>query len=98
LACALAADTPTIIAKTLSPAIKARFISLPPFRQTNATLFIGSINNNKIKEADARGRPIFLVLPRKIFINARSFFPPGTGRPARITAGSAMWPAAFSRE
>jgi len=46
LACAFAADTPTIIAKTLSPAIKARFISLPPFRPTNATLFIGSINNN----------------------------------------------------
>jgi hypothetical protein len=76
----LAADTPTIIAKTLSPAIKARFISLPPFRQRNATLFIGSINNNKIKEADARGRLIFLVLPRKIFINARSFSPAGTGR------------------
>jgi hypothetical protein len=59
LACAFAADTPTINAKTLKPPIKARFIRLPPFRQRNATLFIGSINNNKIKEADGRGRPIF---------------------------------------
>jgi hypothetical protein len=46
LACAFAAETPTINAKTLSPPIKARFIRLPPFRQENATLFIGSINNN----------------------------------------------------
>src|SRR5262249_15430611 len=73
LACAFAADTPTIIAKTLKPAIKARFIRTPPFRQENATLFIGSINNNKIKEADGRGRPIFGSRPGKIFINAASF-------------------------
>jgi hypothetical protein len=46
----LAADTPTIIAKTLSPPIKARFISLPPFGQEHATIFIGSITGNKIKE------------------------------------------------
>src|SRR5262245_22017303 len=65
LACALAADTPTIIAKTLNPAIKARFIRTPPFRQENATLFIGSINNNKIKEADGRGRRIFGAVPGK---------------------------------
>src|SRR5262249_28499578 len=65
LACALAADTPTIIAKTLNPAIKARFIRTPPFRQENATLFIGSINNNKIKEPDGRGRPIFGAVPGK---------------------------------
>src|SRR6516225_3102700 len=65
LACAFAADTPTIIAKTLKPPIKARFIRTPPFRQENATLFIGSINNNKIKEADGRGRPIFGAVPGK---------------------------------
>jgi hypothetical protein len=50
LAWALAADTPTIIAKTLSPPIKKRFISLPPFGQEHATIFIGSITGNKIKE------------------------------------------------
>jgi hypothetical protein len=49
----LAADTPTIIAKTLSPPIKARFIILPPFGQEHATLFIGSITGNKIKEIRA---------------------------------------------
>src|SRR5262249_32839556 len=65
LACAFAADTPTIIAKTLKPPIKARFIRAPPFRQENATLFIGSINNNKIKGADGRGRPIFGAVPGK---------------------------------
>src|SRR5262249_5843598 len=65
LACALAADTPTIIAKTLKPPIKARFIRTPPYRQENATLFIGSINNNKIKEADGRGRRIFRACPGK---------------------------------
>jgi hypothetical protein len=53
LAWALAADTPTIIAKTLSPPIKARFIILPPFGQEHATLFIGSITGNKIKEVRA---------------------------------------------
>jgi hypothetical protein len=49
----LAADTPTIIAKMLSPPIKARFIILPPFGQEHATLFIGSITGNKIKEIRA---------------------------------------------
>src|SRR5262249_55545141 len=63
LACAFAADTPTINAKTLKPPIKARFIRTPPFRQENATLFIGSINNNKIKEADGRRRRIFRACP-----------------------------------
>jgi hypothetical protein len=53
LACALAADTPTIIARTLNPPIKACFISLPPFGQENATLFIGSITGNKVKAASA---------------------------------------------
>src|SRR6516162_3290340 len=65
LACAFAADTPTIIAKTLNPPTKARFIRAPPFRQENATLFIGSINNNKFKEADGRRRRIFGAVPRK---------------------------------
>jgi hypothetical protein len=54
LAWALAADTPTIIAKTLSPPIKARFISSPPFGQEHATIFIGNITGNKIKEVRAR--------------------------------------------
>src|SRR6516165_5441441 len=65
LACAFAADTPKIIAKTLKPPIKARFIRTPPFRQENATLFIGSINNNKFKEADGRRRRIFGAVPGK---------------------------------
>src|SRR5215471_19517671 len=65
LACALAADTPTINAKTLNPPIKARFIRAPPFRQENATLFIGSINNNKFKEEDGRRRRIFGAVPGK---------------------------------
>src|SRR5262245_52992395 len=65
LACAFAADTPTINAKMLNPPIKACFITAPPFRQGNATLFIGSINNNKIKDADGRRRPIFEAVPGK---------------------------------
>src|SRR5262249_14365454 len=65
LACAFAADTPTIIAKTLNPPIKACFITAPPFGQGNATLFIGSINNNKIKEADGRRRRTFKAVPGK---------------------------------
>src|SRR5262245_2718207 len=65
LACAFAADTPTINAKTLNPPIKARFIRAPPFRQENATLFIGSINNNKFKEEDGRRRRIFGAVPGK---------------------------------
>ena len=70
LAWALAADTPTIIAKTLSPPIKARFIILPPFGQEHATIFIGSIAGNKIKEASACGTPIFRTCRGKIRINA----------------------------
>src|SRR6516162_3671913 len=80
LACAFAADTPTTNAKTLNPPIKARFIRAPPFGQENATLFIGSINNNKIKEClDAD----FQRDSGKIFINAASFVPgkePSRGR------------------
>jgi hypothetical protein len=53
LACALAAVTPTIMAAALNPPIKTRFITSPPFGQENATLFIGSITGNKIKEASA---------------------------------------------
>src|SRR5262249_49099173 len=34
-------------------------------RQENATLFIGSINNNKFKEADGRRRRIFGAVPGK---------------------------------
>jgi len=78
LACAFAAETPTIIAKTLNPPIKACFIRLPPFRQEHATLFIGSINNHKIKEADARDRRIFPATPGKIFINAAACSLAGT--------------------
>jgi len=75
LACAFAAVTPTIIAKTLKPPIRTCFIRAPPFGQGNATLFIGSINNNKIKEADGAREADFQSLPGKIFINAASFDP-----------------------
>src|SRR5260370_19277498 len=70
LAWALAADTPTIIAKTLSPPIKARFIILPPFGQEHATIFIGSITGNKIKEASACRTRISRYVGGKILINA----------------------------
>src|SRR5216683_813661 len=69
LAWALAADTPTIIAKTLSPPIKARFIILPPFGQEHATIFIGSITGNKIKEASACRTRISRYVGGKIRIN-----------------------------
>src|SRR5215467_3734337 len=78
LACAFAADTPTINAKTLNPPIKARFIRTPPFRQENATLFIGSINNNKIKEADRRRRRIFRACPGKSSSTPPHLLPAGT--------------------
>src|SRR5215469_2489986 len=70
LACALAADTPTIIARTLNPPIKACFISLPPFGQENATLFIGSITGNKVKAARGCGTQISGHRRGKIRINA----------------------------
>src|SRR5262249_25304725 len=75
LACAFAADTPTINAKALNPPIKARFIKAPPFRQENATLFIGSINNNKIKKAEPFREAGFQSGSRKIFVKAASFVP-----------------------
>src|SRR5262252_869542 len=78
LACALAAETPTINAKTLNRPIKARCIRTPPFRQENATLFIGSINNNKIKEPDGRGRPIFGAVPGKSSSTPPHLLPAGT--------------------
>jgi hypothetical protein len=81
LAWALAADTPTIIAKTLSPPIKARFIILPPFEQEHATLFIGSISGNKIKEASACRTRISRHVAGKIRINA------GVLEPAKVLRG-----------
>jgi len=68
----LAADTPTIIARTLNPPIKTRFITSPPFRQENATLFIGSITGNKVKEARACGTQISGHPGGKIRINANA--------------------------
>src|SRR5262249_21093699 len=91
LACAFAADTPTINAKTLNPPIKARFIRAPPFRQENATLFIGSINNNKIKEADTRRRRIFRACPGK------SSSTPPHSFPARNPAADDFGVPAFVR-
>src|SRR5258708_17586501 len=81
LAWALAADTPTIIAKTLSPPIKARFIILPPFGQEHATIFIGSITGNKIKEASACRTRISRYVGGKIRINA------GVLEPAKVPPG-----------
>src|SRR5262245_25276237 len=83
LAWALAADTPTIIARALNPPSKACFITLPPFGQENATLFIGSITGNKIKEASARRKRISGHLGGKIRINA------GVPASAVLPAGSA---------
>src|SRR5262245_41377276 len=80
LAWALAADTPTIIARALNPPSKACFITLPPFGQENATLFIGSITGNKIKEASARRKRISGHLGGKIRINAG--VPAGVSLPA----------------
>src|SRR5262249_15995209 len=80
LAWALAADTPTIIARALNPPSKVCFITLPPFGQENATLFIGSITGNKIKEASARRKRISGHLGGKIRINAG--VPAGVSLPA----------------
>src|SRR6266540_6222853 len=91
LACAFAAVTPTIIAKTLKPPIRTCFIRAPPFRQGNATLFIGSINNNKIKGADGRGTPIFRDIREK-----SSSTPPHL-IPARNSAADDLCGTAFVR-
>jgi|SRR6478672_5530244 hypothetical protein len=58
-ACAFAAVTPAMNAKALKPPIKASFITSPPFRQKTATVFIGSINERKIKEARPASAGIF---------------------------------------
>jgi hypothetical protein len=75
LACAFAACIPTIIAKTLKPPIRTCFIRTPPFRQENATLFIGSINNHKIKEADAPPEADFSEASREKSSSTRLLVP-----------------------
>src|SRR5262249_46098835 len=51
LACAFAADTPTIIAKTLQPPIRTCFIQVPPFGSTG--------------EGNDRVRPMFQLCRRR---------------------------------
>src|SRR5262252_2449394 len=51
LACAFAADTPTIIAKTLKPPIRTCFIRVPPFGSTG--------------EGNDRVRPVFQLCRRR---------------------------------
>jgi hypothetical protein len=51
------------MAAALNPPIKTRFISLPPFGQENATLFIGSITGNKVKEAKVMRAADFRTSP-----------------------------------
>jgi hypothetical protein len=69
LAWAFAAVTPTIMAKPLKLPIKASFISCPPFRQTSATVLLGSINTCKFKEATPPHRGLFVPAAKKIAIN-----------------------------
>src|SRR6266446_7221343 len=71
LACALAACTPTIRARTPKPAIKARFIRLPPFSTSKChSFYLVASTRIKSKRQRARGATFLDVARRKILIKA----------------------------
>src|SRR5262249_11901131 len=92
LACAFAADTPTIIAKTLKPPIKACFIRGPPFGSTG--------------EGNDRVRPMFQRCRRRKQFKTNNLRRATMRRgvsfanenPARVWAFKGGCPRAGSRE
>src|SRR5215813_939884 len=71
LACAFAADTPTIIAKTLKPPIRTCFIrALLPFDKKTPHFLLVASTTIKSKREEPRGKRIFRTVPEQIFINA----------------------------
>src|SRR5215471_6742172 len=92
LACAFAADTPTIIAKTLKPPIRTCFIRVPPFGSTG--------------EGNDRVRPMFQLCRRRTQFKTNNLRRATMRRgvsfanenPARVWAFKGGCPRAGSRE